>query len=283
VWTAGSPVDAIILAAVTLVMMTDQWVSGPWSMIGRSWRPLWALTTAASLVLALVRAAGLHTTGPGMWTLVLALAAIPGLHRIRRTVGFPRRPHGASELSFPLTAGRYAVVQGGPTPLNGHARVAAQRWAIDVVELGRCGRRAHGLYPKALGRYKIYGQVIRSPCEGIVERAVDGYPDLDPPNLHPGLPEGNHVTIRTVDGLLVVLAHLQDQSLAVATGDRVGPGRIVGRVGNSGNTSEPHLHLHVERTDPGEAGEGEGVPMVFGEAGGRQLRRNDMVAVRAGR
>jgi hypothetical protein len=64
----------------------------------------------------------------------------------------------------------------------------------------------------------------------------------------------------------VELAHLQRRSVRVAAGDPVTAGTPLGLVGNSGNTSEPHLHVHAE-TDAGE-----GVPMTFE---GRFLIRND--------
>jgi murein DD-endopeptidase MepM/ murein hydrolase activator NlpD len=63
----------------------------------------------------------------------------------------------------------------------------------------------------------------------------------------------------------VLLAHLQHGSVAVATGDPVTVGDPIGRVGNSGNTTEPHLHIHA--FDPRT---GEGVPIRFD--GGAPLR-----------
>jgi hypothetical protein len=275
-WSASTAADGVIGAGLTVVMVAELWLAGPWSMIGRAWRPVWA-TVSLSLPAAAAATADWRAGGPATWSLVLAAAGLAGLERIRRAVRFTRRPAPAAQLSFPLRGGRYAVVQGGPRPLNAHAGTPPQSCALDLVKLGRSGRRARGLYPTALERYASFGEHVASPCDGVVVHADDGHPDLVPPQSQPQAPAGNHVVIRMADGLLVVLAHLKHASLAVGPGRRVHAGEIVGRIGNSGNTTEPHLHIHVERRAENSRRPGQGVPMVFAETGGRQLRRNDVV------
>ncbi len=56
---------------------------------------------------------------------------------------------------------------------------------------------------------------------------------------------GNHFVIRRDDGACVHLAHLKRYSLQVARGDRVDAGTIVGLCGNSGNSTEPHVHIQA--------------------------------------
>src|SRR5690606_27402446 len=95
------------------------------------------------------------------------------------------------------------------------------------------------------------------PCAGQIIAAVDGFADLVPPRTDPVNPAGNHVVVACgrVD---VELAHLRQGSIVVRAGDMVGAGDALGRVGNSGNTTEPHLHVHaVDRQS------GEGVEMTF--------------------
>jgi murein DD-endopeptidase MepM/ murein hydrolase activator NlpD len=277
-WSARTAADWVAAAVLTVVMVAELWLAGPWSMIGRAWRPVWAIVSL-SLPAAALAGASFHAGEPTAWSLVLAAAGLAGLLRIRRVVRFARRPAGAAALHFPLRAGSYAVVQGGPPVVNAHAGNAAQSWALDLVKLRPSGRRARGLHAGALDRYASFGQQVLSPCDGVVVRADDGHPDLAPPRSQPHVPAGNHVVIRMADGLLVVLAHLKDASVGVRPGGRVRAGEIVGRIGNSGNTTEPHLHIHVERRDADAHRAGQGVPMVFGETGGRQLRRNDVVTV----
>lgn len=167
------------------------------------------------------------------------------------------------QLVFPLQAGRYYVGQGGNSPvLNYHNVNQAQQYALDITELNAAGTRAWGLYPAKLERYVIFGATVRSPCDGTILEAVDGLPDNIPPATDLEHLAGNHVVI-TCQGVNVVLAHLQNGSVTVQTGETVTTGQPLGQVGNSGNTSEPHLHIHAVAEDSGDVLAGEGVPLLF--------------------
>ena len=56
---------------------------------------------------------------------------------------------------------------------------------------------------------------------------------------------GNHVTVRHSDGRYATYAHMQKGSVTVGAGDSVLPGQTLGKIGNTGNTSAPHLHFHI--------------------------------------
>jgi murein DD-endopeptidase MepM/ murein hydrolase activator NlpD len=76
-------------------------------------------------------------------------------------------------------------------------------------------------------------------------------------------------------GADVVLAHLQKGSLVVQDGDNIQVGQAIAKIGNSGNTSEPHLHIHARRENTGASPlDGEGMAITFGE---QFLVRNDLV------
>lgn len=105
-----------------------------------------------------------------------------------------------AELSFPLEGGVYYVAQGGDSPLlNYHNANRAQRFALDVVKLNPAGTRAAGIYPSDPSRYAVFGEEIRSPCEGEVIEAVDGHPDLRPPQSDGERPAGNHVVVHCAE------------------------------------------------------------------------------------
>lgn len=170
-------------------------------------------------------------------------------------------PSDSQRLAFPLRNGRFLVAQGGGnTLLNHHAGHPEQRYAADITALYPAGFRARGLLPADPSRYAIFGAPLTSPCDGSVESLQDGLPDLNPPTADPGQPAGNHVVL-ACDGLRVELAHLRQGSVRVQAGQRVSVGTLLGEVGNSGNSSEPHLHIHAVAADSGE-----GVPIRF-EAG----------------
>lgn len=177
-------------------------------------------------------------------------------------------------LAFPLKGGIYYVGQGGNSPLvNYHNRSRTQKYALDIVALNQAGTRASGLYPSDVERYVIFGDIIYSPCDGEVVEAIDGLQDQSPPQTDSANPAGNHLVI-ACDGADVLLAHLGFNSLLVGQGEQVKAGDRVGRVGNSGNTSEPHLHIHATRPGSGGAMNGTGIPMLFDD---RFLVRNSIV------
>jgi hypothetical protein len=189
-----------------------------------------------------------------------------------------RLPASAVTLEFPLQGGTFYVAQGGSNALlNGHHRYGSQTYAVDVLRVDRAGRRARGVYPADVSRYLIWGETVHSPCDGTVAAAVDGLPDVRPGSpADASHPAGNHVYIDCRDqGVQVLLAHMLAGSMQVAAGDDVAAGDPVGRAGNSGNTSEPHLHIHARTggtlEDPSS---GSGVPILFK---GRFLVRNDTV------
>lgn len=142
---------------------------------------------------------------------------------------------------------------GGNTLLNYHHPHRAQRYAVDIVGLDPTGFRTRGLIPREPDQYAIFGASVVSPCDGTVSRAEDGLADLKPPERDAANPAGNHVVI-ACEGVNVELAHLRHGSVAVSAGARVSAGDSIGAVGNSGNSSEPHLHIHAETAGDGPRG-----------------------------
>jgi len=128
----------------------------------------------------------------------------------------------------------------------------AQRYAIDWMRLDDQGRFVHG-DPAKVESYTAYGADVIAVADATVVDALDDLDDQVPGQL----PDPSTITVRTVDGNHVVLdlgagsyafyAHLQKGSVRVKVGDRVKRGQLLGKLGNSGNTSAPHLHFHVMR------------------------------------
>lgn len=170
----------------------------------------------------------------------------------------------AVNLSFPLRDGVYYVGGGGSSRwINNHQGYPPQDYAVDILMLSITGQPVNPGNHSDLQRYAIFGQPIYSPCSGTVLIAVDGYIDRVPPERDPVNVAGNHILLNC-SGVEILLAHLQQGSITVNPGDAVETGDKIGSVGNSGNTTQPHLHIHAERggTD-GEILNGVGVPITF--------------------
>jgi hypothetical protein len=188
------------------------------------------------------------------------------------------------DLAFPLRDGTYVVANGGTSSLiNAHVQtltaarfrhVRGQSYGVDIVEVDRFGRRASGVVPRDPRAYVIAGRPIHAPCSGTVLRAEDGRPDMPPPQPDRDHLPGNFVFMECA-GVRVLLAHMQRGTVAVSPGDRLEAGAVVGRVGNSGNTNEPHLHIHAQRPAANDAFlSGDPLPLRLD---GRFLVRNDRV------
>jgi murein DD-endopeptidase MepM/ murein hydrolase activator NlpD len=149
-------------------------------------------------------------------------------------------------ISPPLKGSNYVIIHGGDTyPVNYHGIFAeAQKYALDIVKLNEWGFRASGIYPNKTGDYRIFADTVYSPIDGIIRSARSTMPDQNPPKTNGKKPFGNYLWIEH-DSLHVVLAHLKKGSLLLSPGDSLQAGEPVAQVGNSGNTSEPHLHLQA--------------------------------------
>ncbi|MFZ0565637.1 MAG: M23 family metallopeptidase [Chlamydiales bacterium] len=183
----------------------------------------------------------------------------------------------AINIDFPLKNGDYYILNGGNSSfINHHKKVNAQRYALDILKLNRFGFRCKKLNARALDDYNVYGDMVYSPCDGKVVEIVDGYPDLEPNIMDLENPAGNYLAIEMPSSqTTLLLAHIQKGSFFVKKGDSVSQGQLLCRVGNSGNTTEPHLHIHMIKTGGDLLFEGEAVPMKFNN---RFLVRNDRVS-----
>jgi hypothetical protein len=134
-------------------------------------------------------------------------------------------------------------------PLNGDLALA-QRFAIDWEQVGSDKRLVHGEKPdmQDVKSYNIYGKPVHAVADGTVVARRDDLPDQIPGKLPDNLriseADGNFVVLKIGNnGPYALFAHLQKNS--VANKGPVKAGDLLGYVGNSGNTSAPHLHFHV--------------------------------------
>lgn len=142
----------------------------------------------------------------------------------------------------------------------------AQRFAIDWMRVNAKGELVHG-DPADVTHYVDYGAKVYAVADGTVVDALDNLPDQSPGKL----PDPTKITLRTVDGnhviidmghgLYVFYAHLKKGTVRVGTGDHVKVGEVIGELGNSGNTSGPHLHIQV--MDSPSALGSDGLPYVI--------------------
>jgi hypothetical protein len=162
-------------------------------------------------------------------------------------------------LRLPFDGDWYVFWGGRTVEQNYHVAHPSQRYAYDIVV--RRDGSSHTGDGRQLEQYHCWGQPILAPGAGTVVTAVDSFPDQQIGERDQRNVTGNHVIVDHGSGEFSLLAHLQRGSVAVRAGDRVQPGQRLGACGNSGNTSEPHLHYHLQNGPV--FGQAAGIPAQF--------------------
>lgn len=178
----------------------------------------------------------------------------------------------AVELAYPFQ-GRWRTQNSPANAVPSHGTtLLATSFAIDFVPVDDSGRTAPFtltslLRPEPAERFPGFGRAVLAPVAGVVVAAYDAEEDhlafRGLPSVGYALTQrrrmtsgwvalaGNHVVIETTGGAVVAVCHLQKGSVGVRRGQRVAAGETVGRCGNSGNSTEPHVHLQaMDRSDP---------------------------------
>lgn len=164
---------------------------------------------------------------------------------------------GTREIQSPLRGHRWLAAN-GPSNASAHRRALlvidgvshiSQRYAIDWVQIDEKGSTHHG-DDKVNANYYCFGADALAIADATVAEVKDGIPE-NVPNAKPAVEitletvAGNHVNLDLGGGVYAMYAHLQPGSIKVKVGDHVSRGELLGLVGNTGNSSEPHLHFQL--------------------------------------
>ena len=205
------------------------------------------------------------------------LVALGSVFLVVQLVGTCSAPRDAVSIGLPFTE-QWQVVSGGRSALvNNHWTLGVQRDAIDFVQLVD-GKTYRGDRSR-LENFHIFGQPLLAVADGRVTAAVDAHPDLPVGGTTWQNMAGNHVVLDIGGGHYVLYGHLQQGSLRVQVGDQVRRGQVLGQVGDSGNSGEPHLHIQVQNTPTFDIGNREirTYPIRFEAATASDVRRGDSV------
>jgi hypothetical protein len=287
-WAGFSVQPLAIGIALFVITMTGIWAFPPW----------WAIYVFVGLLVASViitfikhRPKTVWPTALFGWLSLVGFSAFGLFFANEARLAFiaTRLPTQATlALASPLGPGTYLVANGGAgTSVNAHAELLDQSIArhkpywgtahgVDLIALDSWGLRASRLMPADPKSYVIFGRPVIAPCAGEVVTAVDGLPDLQVPQMDHDHLAGNHV-ILSCAGADILLGHFHTGSVRVRVGQKLKVGDFIAQVGNSGNTSEPHLHINAMR--PGTAmapSSGAPIPILIN---GQYLVRNDRFVV----
>ncbi|MCF6241572.1 MAG: peptidoglycan DD-metalloendopeptidase family protein [Bacteroidales bacterium] len=160
----------------------------------------------------------------------------------------PQMERNITKLKLPFK-GEWTVVWGGDTKeLNYHVESEAQKNAFDFIIKDEKGKsfKTDG---KTNDDYYAFGKKLIAPCDGEIVLVVDGIKDNKPGELNPIYIPGNTVIIKTSNNEYLFFAHFKQNSIKVKQGQKIKQGELLGLCGNSGNSSEPHLHFHIQNVE----------------------------------
>jgi Peptidase family M23 len=167
-----------------------------------------------------------------------------------------------TKLTLPLK-GRWWVAA-GHLPFEPHRRgkLLSAAYAYDFLQIGAECRsyRDSGIENS---HYYAYGTGVLAAADGVVVHVSEGYQENVPGQMvsdEDVIPAaGNHIVLQHGSAEFTLYAHLQPAVTAKA-GDQVRRGQILGRIGNSGQSTEPHLHFHFANGPDMKA---TGLPILF--------------------
>lgn len=162
-------------------------------------------------------------------------------------------------LRLPFTEEWFVGWGGRTLKQNYHAAYPDQRFAYDLV-IKRNGKSFEGDGSRN-EQYFAFGKPLLAPADARVVSNVNDVPDNKPGVMNPAQVAGNHVWLDFGNGEFGLMAHFKHGSVLVKAGQQVKAGAQLGLAGNSGNSSEAHLHFHLQTTP--DFGKGEGLPAQF--------------------
>lgn len=156
----------------------------------------------------------------------------------------PKLNRNTTKMILPFN-GEWYVFWGGVTQEdNYHVAYENQNGAYDFIML-KDGKNHEGT-GILNEEYFAFGKEVIAPCDAKVVKVISGVRDNNPGRMNPNNPTGNTVILETKNKEFIVLAHFKAKSIVVKEGQEIKQGEVLGLCGNSGNSSEPHLHLSLQ-------------------------------------
>jgi murein DD-endopeptidase MepM/ murein hydrolase activator NlpD len=153
-----------------------------------------------------------------------------------------------TDLTLPFDDEWYVVWGGDTEDVNYHVILESQKGAFDCV--------IHDSEDKSFKNdrsvnenFYCFGKKLYAPCKAEVIMAVDGIKDNIPGVMNNTFPTGNTVVLKTENNEYIYICHFKQFSVKVKQGDIVNRGDLLGLCGNSGRSSEAHLHFHIQNNE----------------------------------
>lgn len=275
------PALLIIAILVWIMWFALPWIEEPWRVtIWEFWPWIAGIAAVSLLLTAYANSKAKRSSNNFLSCIALAVSVFLLIHPHLHTVIDTEYPASLAntkeglEIRVPLD-GKVVVAWGGDKiEQNYHAAYPDQRWAYDLVV------DPHSNGSELNQEYGCFGATVYAPIAGEIRTASDTEPDRKPDQDAPDIDAafGNYIVMepKGTDNRLII-AHLKSKSLLVKRGDFVAEGTPIAACGNSGNSTEPHVHIHyIELHDLGEETVMTALPLYFRDHKGSRMPTGGM-------
>jgi Protein of unknown function (DUF3887)/Peptidase family M23 len=156
----------------------------------------------------------------------------------------PKLDRNITKMTLPFNEEWFVFWGGTTVEDNYHVAYNNQKYAYDLFMVK--DDKSYEGDSKKNESYYVFGKEIIAPCDAKVIKLITGVHDNIPGKMNPKQVTGNTIILETQNKEYILFAHLKEKSIAVKEGQNVEQGDLLGLCGNSGNSSEPHLHLSLQ-------------------------------------
>lgn len=153
----------------------------------------------------------------------------------------------ATKMIFPFKEEAFVYWGGKTEDVNYHMADLNQQYAFDILMVAN-GAPFKGDSTKNES-YFVFGKDIIAPCDAKVVKVIDGIKDNVPGEVNRADITGNTIILETERKEYLLFAHIKANSILFKEGDLVKQGQVIAKCGNSGNSTQAHLHFQLQNTD----------------------------------
>ena len=160
----------------------------------------------------------------------------------------PKIERNQTKLMLPFKDSWNVLWGGDAKELNYHVENEAQKNAFDFLIIDKSGKsyKTNGMTNED---YYAFGKKVIAPCDGEIVLVIDGVKDNTPGEMDLFDVGGNTIILKTANNEYLVFCHFKHQSIKVKEGQKVVQGQLLGLCGNTGHSSEPHIHFQIQNIE----------------------------------
>jgi hypothetical protein len=280
--------DNFMFCLIAQTVLVILFLTGYWEFFNYKFRNLFFIFLELALLTIFIKKVTTASTSHANTILLLTLIAVQAyliyiLVKIILTIF--KKEKTMLEIAFPLKNGKYLITDGGNSKIsrmmNYHYYSSLHRkkktnnsmiFATDIVKVSESKKR---FLPKRNEEYPIFAENVYSPMNGTVVKIENDIDDNEPFAGKYPYNTGNTVVIKS-GNFYFLLGHLKKGSIKVSIGDAVEFDEMIGRIGNSGYSERPHLHVQLMESESENYWLGQGICIQYK---GRNLYKNRVIKI----